>query len=79
MTDLATLIAEYQQRPVPALTPRETPLPPIVGMADVVVGVRRCGKTYRLYQEMQRLRDEEGTPVDHILYLNLEDDRLPDY
>jgi len=76
MTDLATLIAEYQQRALPTLTLRDTPLPRIAGMADVVVGVRRCGKTWRLYQEMQRLRDEDSVPADHILYLNLEDDRL---
>jgi len=44
-------------------------------MVDVVVGVRRCGKAYRLYQELQRLRDEV-VPPGHVLYLNLEDDRL---
>ena len=76
MSDVATLIAEYQQRPLPTLTPREVSLPLISGMADVVVGVRRCGKTYRLYQEMQRLRQVEGVAAGRILYLNLEDDRL---
>ncbi|MEW6366158.1 MAG: ATP-binding protein [Acidobacteriota bacterium] len=75
MERLASLIAEFQQRSIPDLTARDVELPVIPGMADLVVGVRRCGKTYRLYQEMQRLR-AEGVPTQRILYLNLEDDRL---
>ena len=47
-------------------------------LVNVVVGVRRCGKTYRLYQEMHRIVDA-GYPKASILYFNFEDERLKPY
>ena len=47
-------------------------------LATVVTGVRRCGKTYRLYQEMHRIV-EAGYPQESILYFNFEDERLKPY
>ena len=38
-------------------------MPRIPGNADVVIGMRRSGKTYALFQEMQRLL-AEGVPRD---------------
>lgn len=56
-----------------------TPLQPKIGsMAKVVVGMRRSGKTFRLYQEMLRLM-ESGVSADRICYLNFDDDRLRPY
>jgi predicted AAA+ superfamily ATPase len=40
---------------------RAVRIPDIEGKANVVVGMRRCGKTYLLFQEMRRLL-REGVP-----------------
>lgn len=47
-------------------------------LVNVVVGVRRCGKTFRLYQEINRIL-ESGWPLQSILYFNFEDERLKPY
>src|SRR5450756_104651 len=70
-----SLIAASIDRPLPDLTPRDVVMPRIPRKADVVIGMRRSGKTYALYQEMRRLL-AEGVPRDRMLYMNLEDDRL---
>jgi predicted AAA+ superfamily ATPase len=41
----------------------------------VFVGLRRVGKTYMLYQQIQRLI-KNGTPKEQILYINFEEERL---
>lgn len=41
-------------------------------------GGLRCGKTYRLYQEMRRLQSR-GVELDRMLYFNFEDERLRPY
>lgn len=53
-----------------------TPLSPRAGnLVKVIVGMRRSGKTYRLFQEMKHL-EKKGVSPDRILYFNFEDDRL---
>lgn len=47
-------------------------------LVTIVVGVRRCGKTYRLYQEMSRII-QAGYGLDSILYFNFDDERLKPY
>jgi predicted AAA+ superfamily ATPase len=69
------LITDFWERPLPELTPRDVHLPEISGRADVVIGMRRSGKTFLLMQEMRRLL-AEGTSKQDLLYLNIEDDRL---
>ena len=55
----------------------DTPLEPRAGnLATVVMGVRRCGKTYRLFQEMDTLL-AKGVSPERLLYFNFEDTRLP--
>ncbi len=53
-----------------------------IGMDDfpcyVLVGVRRAGKSFLLYQKMQQLL-AKGHDWDEMLYLNFEDDRLADF
>jgi predicted AAA+ superfamily ATPase len=44
-------------------------------LAKVAIGIRRCGKTYFLYQTMRDLLSH-GISIDRLLYLNFEDDRL---
>lgn len=51
-------------------------LPPKAGnLVKVVTGMRRSGKSYRLFQEMKRVHDS-GVPWSRICYFNFEDDRL---
>ncbi len=68
-------IAESLERTLPPVTPREVSLPHIQNKANVVVGMRRSGKTYLLFQEMQRLI-AQGIDRRNLLYVNFEDDRL---
>ena len=41
----------------------------------VFVGLRRVGKTYMLYQQIQQLL-RNGVPIQQILYINFEEERL---
>jgi predicted AAA+ superfamily ATPase len=75
MDAIEQLIADFRERPLPAVSPRLTVLPDASNMARVIVGMRRSGKTYLLYQEMQRLI-AAGVDRGRILYVNFEDDRL---
>lgn len=52
------------------------PLVPKAGnLVKVITGMRRSGKSYRLFQEMEALH-ESGVPWERICYFNFEDDRL---
>lgn len=72
---LEELIRDFRERPLPSYTPRDAALLKQAGKADVLVGMRRSGKTWRLFQEMAQL-EGEGVSRDRVLYLNFEDDRL---
>ena len=74
---LERLIAEQEDRPLPEALGREVRLPDVPGKADALVGMRRSGKTYRLFAEMRSL-EGRGVSRASMLYLNLEDDRLGD-
>lgn len=39
------------------------------------VGIRRTGKTYMMYQQIRKLT-ESGIPMEQIMYVNFEDERL---
>lgn len=54
------------------------PLPAQGNRVKVIVGIRRCGKTWRLFQEVARL-EREGIPRRRILYFNFDDERLRPY
>ncbi len=56
-------------------TVRDYRFPAAKNMIKVAIGMRRSGKTYFLYQTI-RQHLSEGIPLEHILYLNFEDDRL---
>jgi hypothetical protein len=75
MANLDFLIAEFQEAALPALTPRDIDLPAVPRKANVILGVRRAGKTFLLYQEIRRLLDA-GVDRRDVLYANFEDDRL---
>jgi len=69
------LIADFQERELPRVTPRNLSLPGLPGKADVVVGMRRSGKTYFVYQQIGD-RIAGGIDRGRLLYLNFEDERL---
>ena len=73
--DVDFVIAEFQETELPSLTPRDAVLPEIARKPTVIIGMRRTGKTFVLYQEIGRLL-AEGVDKRDILYVNFEDDRL---
>ena len=72
---LAEIIADSIGVDLPKGVLRHVRLPDVPNMANVVIGMRRSGKTWLFYQEMQRLL-ESGVERSQLLYLNLEDERL---
>jgi hypothetical protein len=69
------LIDDFHERALPECLPRESSMPRLSGKANVVVGMRRSGKTWFCYQRMQELLNT-GIAKERLLYLNFEDDRL---
>jgi len=72
------LIADFYESELPSLVQRTARVPEVPGMANVVIGTRRCGKTYFLYQQLAQLL-ASGTPKQRLLYINLEDERLGEF
>lgn len=70
LEDFYDILAETQNT-----TPRNFSFPIAETMIKVAIGVRRCGKTYFLYQFIHELLNQ-GIPLERILYINFEDDRL---
>lgn len=71
---IKTLIVEYQQF-VKEITLIERDIHLSAQLNYVFVGLRRAGKSYLMYQQIQNLL-KEGHKVEEILYFNFEDDRL---
>lgn len=73
---LPTLLEEFHFRmnAFDGGTSRTIKFPNIPNKIMVAIGMRRVGKTYFLFQTIQKLL--ENTPITRILYLNFEDDRL---
>ena len=72
---IQSLIDDFHERELPDLVARSVPVSPVPHKANVVIGMRRAGKTWFCYQQMQALL-AGGLPKERILYLNFEDDRL---
>ena len=86
-TVIKTLIEDFHATVLPAHLQRMldrdldlgTPLEPAPGnLVKVVVGMRRSGKTYRLFQQIRDLI-ASGISPDRICYFNFDDDRLRPY
>ena len=72
-------IADFEEQGVPEVFERDLDLgaphvPARGNLVTLVTGVRRCGKTYRLFQEMNHIGQMH--PRVPILYFNFEDERL---
>lgn len=74
-TIIQSLIADFRERSLPELTKRSTRLEPFAGKAQAIIGMRRAGKTWFLYQQIAELL-QEGIDKERILYINFEDERL---
>jgi len=72
---LDILIDDFHERTLPNLLPRERSMERKPGKANVVVGMRRTGKTWFCYQMMKELI-ASGLEKERLLYLNFEDERL---
>ncbi len=72
---LKRIIADFHDRPLPDFVLREKAIHWNTGLICTVVGPRRAGKTFFLYQMMADLM-KKGVSKDHIVYLNFEDERL---
>ena len=73
--DIEEVIVEFNRYGVPEVNKRELALPVNLNSAVSVVGLRRVGKTYLLYQTM---KDIEDSKIESIFYINFEDERLSD-
>lgn len=77
-TIISQLIDDFHERTLPELVPRNKELPQVPGKANVIIGMRRAGKTWFCYQKIKDLL-AAGTRKESILYLNFEDDRLLEF
>jgi predicted AAA+ superfamily ATPase len=73
--ELDRLVADSQDRMLPDLIRRHVIAPRAPGNALAVIGMRRTGKTWFCYQQMQDLMSE-GVARERMLYMNFEDERL---
>lgn len=76
-------ILDFEVLGIPEVFDRDLRLAPIQkpernNLAQVIVGTRRCGKTYRLFQEMRDIVRTDYDPAT-ILCFNFEDERLKPY
>lgn len=72
---LTELIGDFYERVLPELEERQIALPELERNATVLIGMRRTGKTFRIYQRVRELI-AAGVRRDRVLYLNFDDDRL---
>lgn len=74
-TRIEQIIGDFQERTLPQPTPRESDLPMLPGKIDTLIGMRRTGKSWRLFQAMNVLL-AAGEPKTSLLYINFDDERL---
>ncbi len=72
---LEEVVEEFLRLGIPRFKRREVSPSPIRGKAVAIIGLRRVGKTYLLYQVMSELM-RRGKRPEELLYINLEDNRL---
>ena len=72
---LKTIIADFHTTRLRSSLKRNIELPVDAGIIISVIGVRRSGKTFLLYETIKRLISN-GIPKKKIIYINFEDERL---
>ncbi len=66
-----------QQELIPGISLIKRAFPFEKGACQVLVGIRRAGKSFLLYQYIQQLLDV-GHSIEEVLFLNFEDERIAD-
>jgi predicted AAA+ superfamily ATPase len=74
-TTLKRIIVDFHQNFLPVFRRRELVVPLNLDKIITIIGPRRAGKTYYLYQIMGEL-EKRGIARHQMLYLNFEDERL---
>ena len=69
------IITRFHNSELPELIGRKVQLPTNSKKVISVIGARRSGKTYILYETMKKLL-ADGIPKENILFINFEDERL---
>jgi hypothetical protein len=72
---IENLIADFKARKLPDLTRREQTMAFLRGKASAVIGMRRAGKTWFCFQQIEGLL-AGGLEPDRVLYLSFGDERL---
>jgi len=72
---LKRIISDFHQAALPVVKQRSLVVPLDLNKIITILGPRRAGKTYFLYQLMGEL-EKQGVERHQILYLNFEDERL---
>ena len=72
--EIKNYLINFQKNELPTLIERELEIGKIKKIKSII-GPRRAGKTFFMYQEIKRLR-ESGIKKENILYLNFEDPKL---
>lgn len=72
---IKSVIVEFQQRDLPIIKRRNIAVAFNTPMIVTLIGVRRSGKTYLLYDTIQEVV-KNGVPIENILFINFEDERL---
>ena len=78
--DVTALVRERMTETIPSPSPRyhiirELPEPARFNLVHIITGMRRCGKTFYLFQLMQSLL-AKGVRRERMLYFDFSDERL---
>lgn len=76
INDLKEYLLDFHKREIPPLVERDMKVEESKKIKSII-GPRRAGKTYFLYQEIKELLNS-GVKKENIIYLNFEDPRLID-
>ncbi|MBI4981486.1 ATP-binding protein [Candidatus Woesearchaeota archaeon] len=74
LPEIQEYLADFQTKPIPKLVPRMLKVPTTPKIISII-GPRRAGKSYYLYQVMKELLSQ-GVKKEQLVYLNFEDTRL---
>lgn len=71
---LKEIITGFHNSTLPAIKPRQIQIPLKTDKIISIIGVRRSGKTYLLFETIKRVLAEKN--IKEIFYINFEDERL---
>jgi predicted AAA+ superfamily ATPase len=73
---IKTILTDNQARALPMRWNRSLEIPTGLDKIVSLTGARRSGKTYMLYNQIEKLL-QQGVPKEHIVFINFEDERIP--